>query len=447
MDASQIQVKVIFTTDEQDLQLPETKRQLLVPADFLANGTYLRTSIQDYLQANGLSTEKTLKLQYVRSLIPPVYQASFHHDDWVGSVDVLSATAPAAKGLDGAVADRVASASYDGLVRIWNPSGDAIATSGAGRGGGHTARLDAVRWLSPTKLVSAGLDRKLVVWDYSESEDGVSGSLKHSMELWGHQKNVNALDVNCSTKRILSASSDGSVGLWTSSKRTAPQAEPESLPSAHSSKRAKLSAAATTAQRGPLAMMPMHDSQVTAAIFHPNDATVAYSASQDHTVKTIDLTTQTEVSRLTTMNPIMCAAALKNSLIAAGSSARHITLLDPRESSASTAAMTLRGHINMVVSLSPSPDNEYSLVSGSHDSTCRVWDLRSVRQATTEEGRGVVSEPVYTVGREWLSGKKLPPAGDGAKVLSVVWDKSWGIVSAGEDKKVQINRGRGLLAS
>ncbi|OAA40351.1 Ribosome biogenesis protein YTM1 [Metarhizium rileyi] len=473
MDSSPTQVKVVFTTDEQDLQLPESKRQLLVPADikryglsrilnsesmlatsspipldFLANGTFLRTSIEDYLQSNGLSSEATLTLQYVRSLIPPVFQASFQHDDWVSDVDVLSATAPAGKHVDGIVKDRVASASYDGLVRVWNPSGETIATSIAGRTGGHTSRVNAVRWLSDSKLASAGLDRKIVIWDYSEASDGFSGSLKHNMELWGHEKNINAIDVNCATKRILTASSDGHVGLWTSSKRTAPQAEAESLPSFQSTKRAKLSAAATTAQRGPLAIMPMHDGQVTAAIFHPHDSTVAYSASQDHTVKTIDLTTQKEVSRLTTLNPIMCAAALPGkSLIAAGSSARHITLLDPRESAVAMAAMTLRGHVNMVVSLSPSPDNEYSLVSGSHDSTCRVWDLRSVRSATSDEGSGTVSEPVYTIGREWLTGKKLPPAGDGAKVLSVVWDKSWGIVSAGEDKKVQINRGRGLLAS
>ena len=32
MDASSNQVKVIFTTNEADLQLPESKQQLLVPA-------------------------------------------------------------------------------------------------------------------------------------------------------------------------------------------------------------------------------------------------------------------------------------------------------------------------------------------------------------------------------------------------------------------------------
>ncbi|KAI5461321.1 WD40-repeat-containing domain protein [Mariannaea sp. PMI_226] len=464
------QVKVVFTTTEQDLVLPEEKKQLLVPADikrydlsrilnsesmlntsspipldFLANGTFLRTSVDEYLATNGLSSESTLVLQYVRSLLPPVYEASFEHDDWVSGIDVLSSTSPA--GLlagDAGVPERVASSSYDGLVRVWNPSGDAIAISKAG---GHTQRVNSVKWISQKQLASAGLDRKIIVWDYSEFQDGFSGTLKANMELWGHSKDINSIDVNGSTKRILTASSDGSIGLWSSSKRTAPQADPESLPSAHSTKRTKLASAANTAQRGPLAMISVHDDPVTAAIFHPTDPTVAYSASKDHTLRTLDLTTQREVSRLTTMHPLLCATALPgSSLIAAGSSARHITLLDPRESASTTSAMTLRGHINMVSSLAPSPENEYSLVSGSYDSTCRVWDLRSVRMATSEEGGGSVSEPVYTIGREWLKGKKLPSAGDGAKVLSVVWDKTWGIVSGGEDKKVQINRGRGLLA-
>lgn len=421
-----------------------------VPLDFLVNGTFLSTTVDEYLASNGLSSETTLTLQYVRSLLPPLYEASFQHDDWVGAVDVLSATSPAGTAAgNSAFNDRVASAAYDGLVRVWNPSGEAIATTPAGSGGGHSRRLNAVKWLSSTKLASAGMDRKVVLWDYTESSDGFSGSLKQNMELWGHEKTINSLDVKTTTKRILTASSDGRVGLWSSSKQTAPQADPASLPSAHSTKRAKMAKEGSTAQRGPLAMISLHDQPVTAAIFHPNDATVAYSVSEDHTMRTIDLTTQQEVSRLTTMHPLLCAAALPgSSLVAAGSSARHITLLDPREAATTTAAMTLRGHINFVVSVAPSPENDYSLISGSHDSTCRVWDLRSARAGTAEEGGGRVSEPAYTIGREWLKAKKtLPPAGDGAKVFSVVWDETWGIVSAGEDKKVQINRGRGLLGS
>ncbi|OAA67617.1 WD40/YVTN repeat-like-containing domain protein [Cordyceps fumosorosea ARSEF 2679] len=440
MDAPTAQVKVIFTTNEADLELPESKRQLLVPADikryglsrilnsesmldtaspipldFLANGAFLTTSIEEYLATEGLSSESTLTLQYVRSLLPPSYEASFQHDDWVGAVDCLSATSAAGRRVgddnNGIVKDRIASASYDGLVRVWNPQGEVVATSTAGSsgGGGHSMRLNAVRWLSTKQIASAGLDRKVVVWDYTDASDnGSSGSLRVNMELWGHEKAVLSLDANLAKRRLLTASADGRVGLWSTSKSTAPQADPESLPSAHTTKKARLAGGSTTAQRGPLAMISAHEAgaRVTAALFHPHDATVAPA---DH----------------------QAPAAVRGG--------------DPREAAAATAAMTLRGHVNMVVALAAGPDNDYSLVSGAHDGTCRVWDLRSSARAVDGAEGGVV-KPAYTIGREWLKGKKLPPAGDGAKVLTVAWDKTWGIVSAGEDKKVQINRGHGLLA-
>lgn len=110
----------------------------------------------------------------------------------------------------------------------------------------------------------------------------------------------------------------------------------------------------------------------------------------------------------------------------------------------------------MVSSLAAGPDNDHSLVSASFDGTCRIWDLRSVRAGTKAEGGGSVSESVYVVERESLlrgGGAGRPPrrAGDvpgrGAKVFGVAWDKTFGIVSAGEDKMVQINRGQDLLAA
>ena len=98
-----------------------------------------------------------------------------------------------------------------------------------------------------------------------------------------------------------------------------------------------------------------------------------------------------------------------------------------------------------MVSLAPDPESKYGLVSASHDGTCRVWDLRSSRQGTRDEGGGVVSETVYVVERESRkSGVKRPVGGEGVKVFSVAWDKDVGIASAGEDKMVQINRGRGV---
>lgn len=428
-----------------------------VPFDFLINGTFLTSTLEDYLEKNGLSLETNITLQYVRSLIPPKYEASFEHDDWVSAVDVLSHTAPAGRWSGDALAagrDRILSASYDGLLRIWNGSGDVIATSPAAGHGGHTAGVKAARFLSSGQLVSAGLDRTVRVWRYAEADGGDSGELRPTLELYGHRASVDSLDVDGAAGRVLSASADGAVGLWSTSKTSAPQAPAELLPgSTHASKRRKLAATSSAPQRGPLHLAPLHRAPATAAVFDPRDRTVGYSAGQDHDLHTIDLTTMAKVSTIPAASALLSLCAMPgpggSPLLAAGTASRNVVLVDPRESQARTSVMTLRGHVNKVTSLARCPDNEYSLVSGSHDGTCRIWDLRSVRPATKgEDGAGGgVSEAVYVIERESRAGKKRPLAGEGCKVFSVVWDKTWGIVSGGEDKRVQINRGRDIIAS
>lgn len=428
-----------------------------VPFDFLVNGTFLSTTLEDYLEKNGLSFETNITLQYVRSLIPPKYEASFEHDDWVSAIDVLSSTSAAGIWSGASFTaghDRILSASYDGLLRIWNGSGDVIATSPAGSHGGHSSSIKSAKFLSNTQIASAGLDRTVRVWKYAENSDQSSGELKPTLELYGHKSSIDSVEVDGASKRILTASADGSIALWTTSKASAPEAPAELLPgSTHASKRRKVASGISTPHRGALHLAPFHKSPATAAIFDPRDKTVAYSAGQDHDLHTIDLTTMTKVNTIPASNPLLSLCALPgpsgSPLLAAGTSSRNVVLVDPRESQARTSVMTLRGHVNKVVSLAGCPDNEYSLVSGSHDGTCRIWDLRSVRPATKgEDGAGGgISESVYVIERESKAGKKRPLAGEGCKVFGVVWDRTWGIVSGGEDKRVQINRGRDIISS
>ncbi|KAI1809023.1 WD40-repeat-containing domain protein [Poronia punctata] len=482
------EIRVNFTTTSPDLRLPSDKSSLLVvptdlkryglsrilnssamldtpapiPLDFLVNGQFLRTSIQEYLEANGLSAEETLSIQYVRSLVPPVYQASFKHDDWVSGIDVLSATSRAGIWSGEKLTpnqDRIVSASYDGILQIWDPSGKPLARSGAG---GHIASAKAVKFISSTQLVSSGLDRTVRIWKYVESDGGLQGTLKPGLELYGHKASVDALDVHGPTGRILSASADGTVGLWTTSKSSAPVAPASLLPGAGASesKKRKLSGASAAPQRGPLSIMPIHNAAVSAVCFDPTDTTVAYSASQDHTIRTIDLTTAKVENVITTSHPLLAMIPLQRNagtasasvLLAAATAARHITLIDPRVSANTVSVLTLRGHKNIVSSLAGSPHNDYSLVSGSYDGTCRIWDLRSVRAGAKVEGGGSVSESIYVIERESLKGAKNrrspgEVSGRCVKVFDLVWDRTFGIVSAGEDKMVQINRGRDLLSS
>ncbi|KAH8693634.1 putative microtubule associated protein [Talaromyces proteolyticus] len=469
--SAQRQVRLLLTTRDGDIALPENTGPILVPTglrryalstlvnnlldnekpvplEFLVNGTYLRTSIDEYLTANGISAETTLEVEYVRALIPPLHIASYMHDDWISSVDVLSATS--VKNGEGLAAgrERILSGSYDGLLRMWNMSSETIAVSPDASEGGHTASIKAAKIISPTQLASAGLDRTVRLWKYLEDEDGSSASILPQLELYGHKSGVNSLAVHNSSNRILSASADHTVGFWSTKKADAPTAPAELLPSntSRSSKRRRLNSSVSTPQRGPLALMSSHTGPVSAAIFDGKDSTVGYSASWDHTVRTWDLVTSALVDTRTTSHSLLSLEHLPElHLLAAGTSARHVTLIDPRVSATSVSAMTLRGHTNAVVALARDPQSTYGLISGSHDGTCRIWDVRSSRT----DKDGVIGESIYSIPRKSLEeagreGSKRV-AGDGVKVFGVCWDATVGIVSVGEDKRIQINRGEGVL--
>ncbi|KAJ5610459.1 hypothetical protein N7510_007178 [Penicillium lagena] len=474
---AQRQVRVHLTSKQEEIALPESTGPILVPTglrryalstlvnnllstekpvpfEFLINGTFLRTSIDEYLTANGISSETTLEIEYVRALIPPLHIASFQHDDWVSSADVLSTTSPAASWASGATVakgqERILSASYDGLLRIWNMSSETIATSPAAADGGHSASIKAAKFVSPHQIVSAGLDRTVRLWKYSEEEDGFSGKISPQLELYGHKSGIDSLAVHAPSSRILTASSDHTVGFWSSKKTESPAAPENLLPSsvARTSKRRKLNSSVSTPQRGPLALLSAHTGPVSAAIFDARDSTVGYSTSWDHSLRTWDLVTSSLVDTRTTSHSLLSLEHLPDlHLLAAGTSARHITLIDPRTSATTLSAMTLRGHTNAVVSLARDPHSTYGLISGSHDGTCRIWDIRS----TKTDKDGVVGESVYTISRKSLEEEGKSDSkrvgGEGVKVFSVCWDQQVGIVSAGEDKRIQINRGEGVLSS
>ncbi|KAL1638545.1 ribosome biogenesis protein ytm1 [Diplodia intermedia] len=476
------QVRIQLTTRHPDIAIPQNPGELLVstslrryalstlvndlletprpiPFEFLINGQFLRTSIDEFLTANGISAETTLTIEYVRALVPPVHVASFEHDDWVSDVDVLSRHSHAAQWSKQAVAEgqeRILSACYDGLLRVWDPSNSqVIATSPVA--GGHTSYATSARFLSPTSVVSAGADRTLRVWKYSESpgDSLASSSFTPTLELYGHKASVDSIAVHALSSRILSASADGNVGVWSTTPANAPAAPTNLLPSAstHSNKRRKLASKESqqapgkpAAQHGPLQMLNGHTAPVSATIFAPTDPTVAYSTSWDHTLRTWDLPTGTCVDTRTTAQSLLSLCALPEvRLLAAGTSARHMTLFDPRVDARSVAALTLRGHSNAVVALAPRPGDSYGLVSGSHDGTCRIWDVRSVSAGVKTDGNtggGQVGEPLYRITRESVDGdSERRVGGDGVKVFGVVWDQGVGIVSAGEDKMVQTNRG------
>ena len=417
------------------------------PFEFLINGTFLRTSIHEYLTAHGISSETVLTVEYVKAIIPPNHISSLEHDDWVSSVDVLSNLSLAAQwaGNGDTIPKsghaRILSGSYDGLLRVWNLSSEVLATSPLASNVGPMMSIKTARFISPTSIASAGMDRAIRIWKYDEKEDGLSASLHPQLEFYGHRNIINAIAVHAPSSRILSASFDQSVGVWSTDESRAPPAPAALLPpmkkSTTVSKRQKLKTTSTpTPQHGPLTLLQGHSGHVMDTTFDPNNHQVAYSVSMDHTLRTWDLLTSSLVDTRTSSQALCSVCALSSlHLIAVGGSPRNITLIDPRASAAAISAMTLRGHTNMGVGLARNPNSEHGLLSGSHDGTCRIWDVRSSRK----EKDGAVGDSLYTILRESETDKigggawKAPVGGEGGKVFGVCWVRDVGLVSGCED--------------
>ncbi|KAH3902386.1 probable Ribosome biogenesis protein YTM1 [Saccharomycodes ludwigii] len=437
-DTSQVKIKFFTREQDENLQqiqdaplyapvtlkrygLSEIVNHLLkldkrVPFDFLIDGELLTSTLDDYLVTNGLSSEVLLNLEYKRAVLPPSYLNSFNNDDWISSLDHYDTT--------------IISGSYDGIVRTWDLSGQVKKQYS-----GHSAPVRCVKYISDTRLVSGGNDRTLRLWktksdsntnnEGDEIEEGKTLAI-----LEGHKAPV----VSCAVdnNRILSAAYDNTICVWSTNYKEMSLIDPmdestnnTNVGSTAAKKRRKLALKdGSIRRRSPLAILESHSSPVEDVIFDHNDTTVAYSVSQDHTIKTWDLVTNRCVDTKSTSYSLLSILQLPQiNLLACGSSARHITLHDPRTTTKVTNAQLI-GHKNFVVSLSDCPTNQYMFASGSHDGTVKLWDVRS-------------NKPLYTITREQDS---VGLSSDDKKVFSCDWTEKIGIVSGGQDKKIQINK-------
>ncbi|KAJ7511516.1 WD40-repeat-containing domain protein [Mycena galericulata] len=239
---------------------------------------------------------------------------------------------------------RVASASDDGLVCVWDTSNGAQISSLPG----HVGPVKSVEY-SPDSayLVSGGLDATVRIWD------AITGSSRFIFV--GHKDSVKVAIFSSDGHKIVSGSDDNTVAIW------------------------------DVLGNQQLASLNGHSGPVTCLVFLA-DGSQILSGSTDSTLRLWDAKTKTALKVLPTTDTILCLSVYsspqKKSTILSGSQNGVITIrdgVDLKEIS------YLAGGTAAVKSLSIlSQANR--VVSGSSDGIIRLWDISN--ESCVAEFRG-----------------------------------------------------------
>jgi WD40 repeat protein len=284
---------------------------------------------------------------------------------------------------------RLASASEDGTVRVWDSAtGQELLTLKGGM-----SRVTCVAF-SPdgSRLASASHDQTVRIWD--------SATGKELRTLKGHTGWVRGVAFSPDGSHLASASDDQTVRVWDcatgrellvleghTSWVTGVCFSPDGsrLASASDDQTVQVRDSATGQQ---LLSVPGHTSTVTGVTFSPRYLRLA-SASYDQTVRIWDGVTGQELLALKGHSAaVSCVSFSPDGRRLA--SAGHDQTVRVWDSATGQELLTLKGQTSGVTSVAFSPDGR-RLASANYDHTVRVWEAVPV-SATVLQQREVVSQ-------------------------------------------------------
>ncbi len=322
---------------------------------------------------------------------------------------------------------RIATASHDGTLKLWNAAnGKELQTLE-----GHTGPVWGVAY-SPdgNRLASASVDRTAKVWDTANGRELVT--------LRGHTGLLLAVAYSPDGRRLATASADETVKIWDSSRGNdlltlkghmgqvnsiAYSPEGSRLVSASDDHTVKIWDAVSSHE---LLALRGHSNQVSGLAYHPDGCRLA-SCGVDGTVRVWNTQSGLQLRELEGHSNWVYAVAY--------SPDGHRLALASRDNTVKVSDVgtgqdlfALRGHRGTVRGVTFSPNNRH-LASASEDGTVRVWDTRTGQQFFILEGhkRTVISVAYSTDSHRLASASedgtvRLWDAKSGMELLS----RSWG---------------------
>ncbi|GBG61049.1 hypothetical protein CBR_g18642 [Chara braunii] len=315
------------------LQLEKT-----IPFDFLVDGELVRGSLEKLLVARKLSAETILTIEYIPAVVPPHKEQSVLHDDWISA-------------LSGSLPRCIMTGSYDGTGRLCDTSGVCLATLT-----GHSDAITSIAALPPPRLQEGG--------EAIMQQQIATASKDRTIKLW----------------HLCSGSWDCTIKVWNADTEPDVPVDEDGL----STKRRKASDGEAVSADGQLkqvsaiATLAGHTQCVAAVAW--SDPQTIYSGSWDHSIRSWDVETHTNMLILTGSKAVHCLSVQDDdasSLIATGGSDNVLRIWDPRASDTAAPVMQLSSHKNWITAVKWSTKSENLLLSASHDNTVKIWDRRS----------------------------------------------------------------------
>lgn len=335
------------------------------PFDFLVDGELLRTSLEQLLLTNNISAESILNVEYAYAVGPPKRGKSHEHNDWVSAIT-------------GRHPRFIATGSYDTFIRIWGADGSVVQSLE-----GHGDAISSLEASLLTgdekwKLISGSKDHTVRVWQlsltsYQEAMKDAITLDRPVKVLKGHSSSVQCVASNRSGTAVSSGSWDCSIKLWNISE----EENGDSL-TVHTKKR-KLDASseAQELEVGAITTLEGHTQCVSAVSWGERDSIV--STSWDQSIRSWDVETNINTETLVGTKALHCLSVGGDNmaLFAAGGADPVLRIWDPRMPGTYTPIFQLSSHKAWITACKWHRHSRHHILSGSHDGSIKLWDLRS----------------------------------------------------------------------